>query len=118
MQKGVPMWGRRPLVPMAAGLTAGIWGADRFGEALVFFLMLLSMVFLMIVFAEKQSDEKELQAGFPDLRGFLKSILLFILFMAAGTLVFLWEEGKIRQLPVHEGKIVQVQGLVSGVTGV
>ena len=31
------MWGRRPLVPMAAGLAAGIWGADRFGEVLVFF---------------------------------------------------------------------------------
>ena len=60
------MWGRRPLVPMAAGLTAGIWGADRFGEVLFFFLTVLSMVFLMIVFREKQLEEKEIQAGFPE----------------------------------------------------
>jgi len=109
------MWGRRPLVPMAAGLTAGIWVADRFGEVLFFFLMLLSMVFLMIVFREKQSEEKEIQAGFPEFTGFLKLLLIFILFMAVGTLVCLWEEVKIRHLPAHEGKIVQVQGLVSGV---
>ncbi len=109
------MWGRRPLVPMAAGLTAGIWGADRFGEVLFFFLTVLSMVFLMIVFREKQSEEKEIQAGFPECTGFLNSLLLFILFMTVGTLVCLWEDGKIRQLPAQEGKIVQVQGLVSGV---
>jgi hypothetical protein len=74
------MWGRRPLVPMAAGLTAGIWVADRFGEVLFFFLMLLSMVFLMIVFREKQSEEKEIQAGFPEFTGFLKLLLIFYTF--------------------------------------
>lgn len=109
------MWGRRPLVPMAAGLTAGIWGADRFGEVMLFFLMLLSMVFLMIVFQDKQSEEKEIHAGFPQWTGFLKSLLIFILLMAVGTLVCLWEEGKMRHLPAQEGKIVQVQGLVSRV---
>ena len=109
------MWGRRPLVPMAAGLTAGIWGADRFGEVLFFSLMLLSMVILMFVFREKLSEENEIQAGFPEFAGFLKLLLIFILFMAVGTLVFLWEDGKIRHLPAHEGKIVQIQGLVSGV---
>ena len=109
------MWGRRPLVPMAAGLTAGIWGADRFGEVLFFPLMLLSMVILMFVFREKLSEENEIQAGFPEFAGFLKLLLIFILFMAVGTLVFLWEDGKIRQLPAHEDKIVQIQGLVSGV---
>ena len=109
------MWGRRPLVPMAAGLTAGIWGADRFGEVLIIFLMLLAIFSLMQVCQEKQSDGKAIQTSFPEGTGFMKCFLLFILLVAVGTLVSLWDEGKIRHVPAYEGEIVMARGLVAGV---
>lgn len=115
MKGGSVMWSRRPVVPIAGGIAAGISGADRYGVLIAALLMLVTVIFMLFYKSGQWSIGNAPASRFPDMDGFRKLISIFLLSMTVGSLICLWDETKVRFLPAHEGEIFKVQGLVSGI---